>query len=78
MHNFFYLFAFFTNDDIVQLLSTCLNAMCLALMDSGIAMHHLFAAISCAVTEMEEYIINPDVLQINVRVYKKPKPLDWC
>lgn len=39
----------------------------MALMDSGIAMHHLFAAVSCAVTEIEEIILNPDELQINVR-----------
>jgi ribonuclease PH len=36
-------------------------------MDSGISMHHLFAAISCAITDSEEIILNPDELQINVR-----------
>jgi len=38
----------------------------MALMNSGIAMHHLFAAVSCAVTKKEEIIINPDESQINV------------
>ncbi|XP_025425202.1 exosome complex component RRP46 [Sipha flava] len=51
-----------------NLLATCLNASCLALMDSGISMHHLFAAISCAITDSEEIILNPDELQINSSV----------
>lgn len=56
------------NVDVTQLLSTCLNASCMALMDSGIAMHHLFAAVSCAVdAETDEIIVNPNELQINVR-----------
>lgn len=38
----------------------------MAFMDSGIAMHHLYAAVSCAVTENEDIILNPDELQINV------------
>jgi len=38
----------------------------MALMNSGIAMHHLFAAVSCAVTEKDEIIINPDESQIIV------------
>jgi len=38
----------------------------MALMNSGIAMHHLYAAVSCAVTENEEIILNPDESQINV------------
>ncbi|VVC35449.1 Exoribonuclease, phosphorolytic domain 1,Exoribonuclease, phosphorolytic domain 2,Ribosomal [Cinara cedri] len=51
-----------------NLLSTCLNASCMALIDSGIAMHHLYAAVSCAVTESEEIILDPDELQINSSV----------
>lgn len=47
-------------------MSVCLNASCMALMDSGIAMHHLYAAVSCAVTENEEIILNPDEFQIEV------------
>ncbi|XP_026816702.1 exosome complex component RRP46 [Rhopalosiphum maidis] len=51
-----------------NLLSTCLNASCMALMNSGIAMHHLYAAVSCAVTENQEIILNPDESQINSSV----------
>ncbi|XP_050544531.1 exosome complex component RRP46 [Daktulosphaira vitifoliae] len=47
-----------------NLLSTSLNASCLALMNSGIAMNHVFAAVSCAVLENEEIILNPDESKI--------------
>ncbi|XP_050420963.1 exosome complex component RRP46 [Adelges cooleyi] len=47
-----------------NLLSASLNASCLALMNSGIAMHHLFAAVSCSITDDEEIILNPDKSQI--------------
>lgn len=39
----------------------------MALMNSGIAMHYLYAAISCAVMEDEEIILNPNELQLKVR-----------
>jgi exosome complex component RRP46 len=51
-----------------NLLSTCLNGSCMAMIDSGINMHHLFAAVSCAVMDNDEIVLNPEELQINSSV----------
>lgn len=39
----------------------------MALVNSGIAMHHLYAAVSCSVTKDEEIIVHPDESQLKVR-----------
>jgi len=51
-----------------NLLSTCLNASCMALMNSGIAMHHVFAAVCCSIMEDEEIILYPNELQLKSSV----------
>lgn len=48
------------------MLAVCLNTACIALVDSGIAMRHLFAAVSCAVMDSDEIIVNPNKNEINV------------
>ncbi|MCP6508461.1 hypothetical protein NL478_27230, partial [Klebsiella pneumoniae] len=40
----------------------------MALMNSGIAMHYLYAAMSCAVMEDKEIILNPNELQLKSSV----------
>ncbi|KAF7633110.1 RNase_PH domain-containing protein [Meloidogyne graminicola] len=43
-----------------------LNSICLALLDSGIRMHYVFASITIAIREIDgELLINPDQLQSN-------------
>ncbi|XP_071453880.1 exosome complex component RRP46 [Hetaerina americana] len=42
------------------LLACSINAACLALIRSGIAMKFLIAAVSCAITKSDEIILDPD------------------
>lgn len=39
----------------------------MALINSGIAMHHVFAAVCCSITEDEEIILYPNEFQLKVR-----------
>ncbi|XP_065347572.1 exosome complex component RRP46 [Cloeon dipterum] len=47
-------------EDSGGLLACSINASCLALMDSGVSMKFLFAAVTCGVTEDNLIIVDPD------------------
>jgi ribonuclease PH len=49
-----------------QLLACSINASCLALMDSGLAMKFLFAAVTCGVTQDDLLIVDPDANKLKV------------
>ncbi|KTG36312.1 hypothetical protein cypCar_00010530 [Cyprinus carpio] len=46
-----------------QLLSCCLNAACMALMDAGLPMSHLFCSVTCAISKEGQIIIDPTARQ---------------
>ncbi|XP_062502418.1 exosome complex component RRP46-like [Corticium candelabrum] len=46
-----------------SLLSCCLNACCVALMDAGVPMRGLVCAVSCAVSASGEQVIDPTLEQ---------------
>uniref|UniRef100_A0A087Y870 Exosome complex component RRP46 n=1 Tax=Poecilia formosa TaxID=48698 RepID=A0A087Y870_POEFO len=47
------------HDDGAQLLSCCLNAACMALMDAGLSMSCLFCGVTCAISADGEIITDP-------------------
>lgn len=49
-----------------QLLSCCLNAACMALMDAGLPMSHLFCSVTCAISKEGQIIIDPTARQEKV------------
>lgn len=51
-----------------QLLACSINASCLALMDSGLAMKFLFAAVTCGVTQDDLLIVDPDANKLKVMI----------
>ncbi|XP_016364214.1 exosome complex component RRP46-like [Sinocyclocheilus rhinocerous] len=46
-----------------SLLSCCLNAACMALMDAGLPMSHLFCSVTCAISKEGQIITDPTALQ---------------
>ena len=55
-------------EDDGGLLSCLVNSACLALVDCGIAMRCLFAAVSVAVTNEGDILVDSGTLNINFRV----------
>ena len=55
---------------LFQILAAAINASCLALMDSGISMQCLVAAVTCLVGEEEEITMDPSLQQVKVNVQK--------
>ncbi|KAI8424755.1 hypothetical protein MSG28_006703 [Choristoneura fumiferana] len=51
-------------EDYGGLLSTCVNCVCLALLNSGVAMRHVFAAVLCAVDGRGDIVLEPAVEQL--------------
>jgi len=49
---------------LFQILAAAINASCLALMDSGISMQCLVAAVTCLVGEEEEITMDPSLQQV--------------
>ncbi|XP_026143989.1 exosome complex component RRP46 isoform X2 [Carassius auratus] len=43
--------------------SCCLNATCMALMDAGLPMSHLFCSVTCAISKDGQIITDPTALQ---------------
>jgi len=52
---------------LFQLLACAVNSACLALMNSGIAMKFLVAAVSCMIDHEDKTLIDPDSKQLKVR-----------
>lgn len=52
---------------LFQLLACAVNSACLALMNSGIAMKFLVAAVSCMIDHEDKTLIDPDSKQHKVR-----------
>ncbi|XP_068619269.1 exosome complex component RRP46 [Battus philenor] len=50
-------------EDYGGLLSCALNCTCLALLNSGLAMRYVFAAVSCAVDELGNIVLEPTQTQ---------------
>ncbi|CAG9762128.1 unnamed protein product [Ceutorhynchus assimilis] len=50
-----------------QLISSAINATCLACLDSGIDMKFIFAAVSCFLTQTEEFSFIPPINENNSR-----------
>lgn len=50
----------------MQLLACSINCACLALMNAGIPLKYLFAAVSCMITHDNEIILDPDSKQLKV------------
>ncbi|KAL4721151.1 hypothetical protein ACJJTC_018208 [Scirpophaga incertulas] len=46
-------------EDYGGLLACCLNCTCLALLNSGVSMQYLFAAVSCVVDERGDVVLDP-------------------
>ncbi|XP_050991750.1 exosome complex component RRP46 [Labeo rohita] len=46
-----------------SLLSCCLNAACMALMDAGLPMSHLFCGVTCAISKEGQIITDPTARQ---------------
>ncbi|XP_052438995.1 exosome complex component RRP46 isoform X2 [Carassius gibelio] len=46
-----------------SLLSCCLNATCMALMDARLPMSHLFCSVTCAISKEGQIITDPTALQ---------------
>ncbi|XP_026330597.1 exosome complex component RRP46 [Hyposmocoma kahamanoa] len=46
-------------EDYGGLLCCCVNSVCLALLNSGIAMHHVFAATMCAIDVSGNIVLDP-------------------
>lgn len=49
-----------------KLLSCCLNAACMALMDAGLPMSCLFCGVTCAITKEGQIITDPTTRQEKV------------
>lgn len=50
-----------------QLLACAINASCLALMNAGLSMKYVIAAVSCMIEkETEKTIVDPDDVQLQV------------
>lgn len=52
-------------EDYGGLLSTCVNSVCLALINSGVAMRHVFAAVLCCVDERGDILLEPEAEQLD-------------
>lgn len=52
----------------LQLLSCCVNAACLALINSGISMRYTLAAVSCIINSNDEIVIDANYIQSNVSI----------
>ena len=50
--------------DAGGMLSTCINAACLALLDACVALKHLVAAVTCAVGADGRILVDPDQKQL--------------
>jgi ribonuclease PH len=50
--------------DAGGLLSACINAACLALLDACVALKHLVAAVTCAVSTDGLILVDPDSKQL--------------
>lgn len=48
-----------------SLLACCINAACLALINSGISMKYILAAVSCIISENDEIILDATLIQAN-------------
>ncbi|KAI5748405.1 hypothetical protein M8J77_025182 [Diaphorina citri] len=48
-----------------SLLSCCINAACLALINSGISMRYILAAVSCIINDKNEVILDANQIQSN-------------
>lgn len=59
-------FACFVSLSAPQLLSCCLNAACMALMDAGLPMRCLFCGITCAISADGDIITDPTAAQEKV------------
>lgn len=46
-----------------SLLSCCINSACMALLDSGVSMQYLMAAVTCAINDNGSIIMDPNTLQ---------------
>ncbi|XP_017305272.1 exosome complex component RRP46 [Diaphorina citri] len=51
-----------------SLLSCCINAACLALINSGISMRYILAAVSCIINDKNEVILDANQIQSNVSI----------
>lgn len=51
---------------LFQLLAASINAVCLALLDSGLPLQCLVAATTCMVNEKDEIILDPSLNQVKV------------
>jgi exosome complex component RRP46 len=51
---------------LLQLLACAVNASCLALINSGIAMKFLVAAVSCMIDHEDNILIDPNSKQLKV------------
>jgi exosome complex component RRP46 len=56
----------FCIDTLLQLLACAVNAACLALINSGIAMKFLVAAVSCMIDREDNILIDPNSKQLKV------------
>lgn len=54
---------------LFQLLACAINAGCLAIMNSGLPMRYLVAAVNCMVQENGEIILDPDEKQLKVHCF---------
>lgn len=52
-------------EDYGGLLGCCLNACCLALLNSGLSMRHTFAAVNCAIDEHGNIQLDPEPTQLD-------------
>ncbi|XP_011563389.3 exosome complex component RRP46 [Plutella xylostella] len=50
-------------EDYGGLLATCINCTCLALLNSGVAMKYVYAAVTCGVSEDGNIILDPTPVQ---------------
>ncbi|KAJ2944665.1 hypothetical protein O0L34_g4020 [Tuta absoluta] len=51
-------------EDYGGLLTTCVNCVCLALLNSGLAMRSTFAAVACTIDESGNIVLDPSAEQV--------------
>ncbi|XP_062589706.1 exosome complex component RRP46-like [Saccostrea cucullata] len=46
-----------------SLFACCINSTCMALLDAGVSMRYLMAAVTCAINDKGDTVMDPDTLQ---------------
>ena len=54
-----------------QLLSCCINAACMALLDAGVPMKYLIASVTCILDKDGQLLLDPTEKQARVRTQTK-------